>query len=77
MYILLGLLYTGCSDVDKNTQKLKNVLQVCHGWAQECHTEFDYGDKLGFMHINNPKHGRLSKKWKKKKKSKEAYFAGC
>jgi hypothetical protein len=62
-------IYTGSRDVDKNTEKLKNVLQVCHDWAQECHTEFDCGDKLGLMHINNLKRGRQSKKQKKKSRS--------
>lgn len=37
-------------DVYKLTEKSKNVLQLL--WAQECHTEFDYGDKLGFMHVS-------------------------
>jgi hypothetical protein len=47
-------IYIGSRDVDKNTEKLKNVLQVCHDWAQECHTEFDYGDKLGLRTSTNP-----------------------
>jgi hypothetical protein len=41
------------------------VLQICHEWAQECHTEFDYGDKLGFLHVYKPKRGRPSKKKKR------------
>jgi hypothetical protein len=58
-------IYPGRRDVDKKTEKLKNVLQVCHDWAQECHTEFDNGDKLGFMHINKSKRSIPSKKRKK------------
>ena len=41
------------------------MLQICHKWAQECHTEFDYGDKLGFLHIHKSKSGRPKKKKKR------------
>jgi hypothetical protein len=40
------------------------VLQICHEWAQECHTEFDYGDKLGFLHVHKSKRELLKKKKK-------------
>ena len=54
-YMLLSLLMAFVFTVDggyvyKLTEKGKNVLQLL--WAQECHTEFDYGDKLGFMHVS-------------------------
>jgi hypothetical protein len=55
-------IYKGGRDIDKNTATLSRVLQICPEWAQECHTEFDYGDKLGFLHAYKPKHGRPSKK---------------
>ena len=58
-------IYKGGRDVDKNTATLSRVLQICHEWAQECHTEFDYGDKLGFLHIHKPKRGRPKKKKKR------------
>jgi hypothetical protein len=55
-------IYKSGMDIDKNTATLSRVLQICHEWAQECHTEFDYGDKLGFLHVYKPKRGRPSKK---------------
>ena len=58
-------IYKGGKDVDKNTATLSRVLQICHEWAQECHTEFDYDDKLGFLHIHKPKRGRPKKKKKR------------
>lgn len=51
MSLLTALVLTVAGgDVYKLTEKSKNVLQLL--WAQECHTEFDYGDKLGFMHVS-------------------------
>jgi hypothetical protein len=60
-----SIIYKGGRDIDKKTATLSRVLQICHDWAQECHAEFDYGDKLGLMHINKLKRGRPSKKRKK------------
>jgi hypothetical protein len=51
--------------INKNTATLSKMLQICHEWAQECHIEFDYGDKLGFLHIYKPKRGRPNKKKKR------------
>jgi hypothetical protein len=67
--MLLGSLmtllsYKGDRDIDKNTATLSRVLEICHEWAQECHNDFDYGDKLGFLHGYKPKRGRPSKKKK-------------
>ena len=58
-------IYKGGKDIDKNTATLIKMLQICHEWAQECHTEFDYGDKLGFLHIHKSKRGRPKKKKKR------------
>ena len=58
-------IFTGGRDIDKNTATLSNVLQICHEWAQKCHTEFDYGDKLGFLHVHKSKRGRPKKKKKR------------
>ena len=55
-------IYKGGKDVYKNTATLSRVLQICHEWAQECHTKFVYGDKLGFLHIHKSKRGRPKKK---------------
>ena len=57
-------IYKGGEDIDKNTATLGRALHICHEWAQECHTEFDYGDKLGFSHIHKSKRGRPKKKKK-------------
>ena len=58
-------IYKGGKDIDKNTATLGRVLHICHEWAQECHTEFDYGDKLGFLHTHTSKRGRPKKKKKR------------
>lgn len=34
-----------------NRQRLQNILLSCHNWASSRHTAFDYGDKLGFLHV--------------------------
>ena len=61
-------IYVGGRNVDRNTEKLSTVLQICHNWASEYHTEFDYGDKLGFLHIYKRKRGRPKKKKKAPRK---------
>ena len=69
-------IYKGGRDIDKNTATLSRVLQICHEWAQECHTEFDYGDKLGFLHIYKSKSGRPKKKKKRAPKRLTLPIAG-
>lgn len=69
-------IYKGSRDIDNNIATLSRVLQICHEWAQELHTEFGYGDKLGFLHVHKSKRGRPKKK-KKKPKSKKTCAADC
>ena len=41
---------------------MSKVLQICHEWVQEFHTEFENGDKLRFFHVYKLKHGGPRKK---------------
>jgi hypothetical protein len=38
-----------------NTEKLENLLVTCHEWAEANGVQFDYGKKLGYMHLTNKK----------------------
>ena len=64
-------IYKDDRDINKNTETLNNVLHICHEWTQECYTEFDYGNKLGFLNFYKSKRGRS-----KKKRFKKAYAIG-
>lgn len=55
-------IYKDDRDINKNTETLNNVLHICHEWTQECYTEFDYGNKLGFLHVYKSKRGRSKKR---------------
>ena len=55
-------IYKGGKDVDENTTTLIRVSQICHEWAQEFHTKFEYDDNLEFLHFRKTKHGRPKKK---------------
>lgn len=69
-------IYKGSGNINRNTKTLSKVLQICHEWAQECHTEFDYGDKLVFLHLHRSKHGQPEKK-KIKMRSKATCAPKC
>jgi hypothetical protein len=61
-------IYTRSGDANKNAIKLSGVLQVSHEWAKNSSIEFDYGDRLGFLHIRTrfPRQEKKAKKWKRK-----------
>lgn len=50
---------------------LSKLLQICHEWYQDCHTEFDYSNKLGFVHAHKSKI-RLQKKKKRKNNDQQS-----
>lgn len=66
-------IYKSGRDIDKGITMLSKLLQICHEWYQDCHTEFDHSNKLGFVHAHKSK-SRLQKKNKKiKKMANKAY----
>lgn len=36
---------------NQNVKKLGRILRACHRWARAYSTSFDYGDKLGLLHV--------------------------
>lgn len=51
------------NDVNKITINLLEQLGIFHDWEMELRIKFDYGDKLGFIHVR----ARYPRKDKKKK----------
>ncbi len=49
LLMTLITIYKSGRCIDTNTATLSKMLQICYEWAQECHTGFDNGDKIGFL----------------------------